>query len=1061
MEPQQLVQLETLCEKLYTASDQASRTQVEQALLPFSTRTDYIGQAKFVLDTTQSPYAQHFAASSILKLISNNWNSFSSASKVEIKNHVLNFLANKGPKISSFVNLVLFQILTKITKNAWFDGTSHQQIVEEVSKFLKYSSDYYLLGLRIFNQLVTEINELTPGSGLLYTQHRRIANSFRDKCLLTIFETALNTLKELYKTNMTSDALTDQLREQALELSFRCLSYDFIGTSPEDSQDDIGTVHLPASWKNLFETDATIKLFLHIYKISPPQQAVKAMRCLVQIASISRSTFTGQQDRDQFLRYLLESVKDILHNRTGLNDEQNHHEFCRLLARLKGNYQLSQIISAEGNYSDWLTQISVFTLESLNRYDWPTNSVFYLLTFWSRLVVSMSYSKESGAYALLQNIVPQIIKAFIDSRMEAAQMKINEDIEEEEEQLLEQLDALPHLGRCNYEAASTYLMTLFDPIAQTFRGLIEYRTDPTSKELQIVEERLSWLVHAIGQFIGGRQASSPDQHDSIDADLSSRVFQLITIHDSRINQKSCESNTTVKLELAFLGFLEEFRKAYVGDQSKSSAKIYQRLNELLGLSSDMMILGAIVSKIIATLKYWPRSEPIIGKALGLLQELALGYSSSKRLLKLDITVQFLSMHTSQFFPFLDCEPLRRRTTYYSALARLLFMEDNAAKFEAFMDPFKKSFMVLNEQNQLGMFRSENCKNGITGILRDLRGIASACTARRSYMLLFDWLYPEYFGLIIRACEVWFDSSAVMTSLLKFAAEFVFNRGGRITFDTSSVNGILLFREISKIVVTYGSRVLTFNPTQDLYNAKYKGISLCLLCLTRTFNGNYINFGVFDLYGDPALAGALDISLKLILAIPLSDVLAYPKLQKIFYGYLEVLCNNHTAQLARVDTSVFVSILTAIKEGLDTLDVNIVTSCCVCLDKLVSYSLSTNAKGKDVASVNLMKRHVAESAEMMCSLMSGLLRKILFEECPNLWSLSRPLLSLILLHTEFFTKLQAQLIELQPADVRPQLQKNFTELMTEVQSNLEYTNRDKFSQNLNAFVQEIKKYIVNL
>ena len=34
-------------------------------------------------------------------------------------------------------------------------------------------------------------------------------------------------------------------------------------------------------------------------------------------------------------------------------------------------------------------------------------------------------------------------------------------------------------------------------------------------------------------------------------------------------------------------------------------------------------------------------------------------------------------------------------------------------------------------------------------------------------------------------------------------------------------------------------------------------------------------------------------------------------------------------------------------------------------------------------------------------------------------------------------------------------------MTDVQSNLDYTNRDKFSQNLNAFVQEIKKYIVNL
>lgn len=41
-------------------------------------------------------------------------------------------------------------------------------------------------------------------------------------------------------------------------------------------------------------------------------------------------------------------------------------------------------------------------------------------------------------------------------------------------------------------------------------------------------------------------------------------------------------------------------------------------------------------------------------------------------------------------------------------------------------------------------------------------------------------------------------------------------------------------------------------------------------------GNYVNFGVFELYGDRALADALDISLKMILSIPLSDILAYQK-----------------------------------------------------------------------------------------------------------------------------------------------------------------------------------------
>lgn len=41
-------------------------------------------------------------------------------------------------------------------------------------------------------------------------------------------------------------------------------------------------------------------------------------------------------------------------------------------------------------------------------------------------------------------------------------------------------------------------------------------------------------------------------------------------------------------------------------------------------------------------------------------------------------------------------------------------------------------------------------------------------------------------------------------------------------------------------------------------------------------GNYVNFGVFELYGDRALADALDISLKMTLSIPLSDILTFKK-----------------------------------------------------------------------------------------------------------------------------------------------------------------------------------------
>lgn len=64
------------------------------------------------------------------------------------------------------------------------------------------------------------------------------------------------------------------------------------------------------------------------------------------------------------------------------------------------------------------------------------------------------------------------------------------------------------------------------------------------------------------------------------------------------------------------------------------------------------------------------------------------------------------------------------------------------------------------------------------------------------------------------------------------AEFVLNKAQRLTFDTSSPNGILLFREVSKLLVAYGTRILSVPSTTDIYGFKYKGIWISLTILSR-------------------------------------------------------------------------------------------------------------------------------------------------------------------------------------------------------------------------------------
>jgi exportin-7 len=74
----------------------------------------------------------------------------------------------------------------------------------------------------------------------------------------------------------------------------------------------------------------------------------------------------------------------------------------------------------------------------------------------------------------------------------------------------------------------------------------------------------------------------------------------------------------------------------------------------------------------------------------------------------------------------------------------------------------------------------------------------------------------------------------------------------------------------------------------VYTQKYKGIALCLGVLSRALSGNYVNFGVFSLYNDTALEKALDIALRLALSISLPDLMAFPKVAKSYFTFLEIL-----------------------------------------------------------------------------------------------------------------------------------------------------------------------------
>ncbi|GFY49640.1 exportin-7 [Trichonephila inaurata madagascariensis] len=339
--------------------------------------------------------------------------------------------------------------------------------------------------------------------------------------------------------------------------------------------------------------------------------------------------------------------------------------------------------------------------------------------------------------------------------------------------------------------------------------------------------QLTWLVYIIAAAIGGRVSfNTADEYDAMDGELICRVLQLMNLTDNRISQNGCE-----KLELAMIFFFQQFRKIYVGDQIQRASKVYKRLSEVLGVADESMVLSVFVRKILTNLKYWSRSEQIINRTLQLLSDLSVGYTSVRKLVKLDEVQFMLNNHTSEHFPFLgsamQLNDMRCRSVFYTALGRLLLINlgEDEERFEQFMLPLTTTFEAVGNSlsaAESGVFDESETKKQLIGLARDLRGLAFAFNTKISYMMLFEWIYPAYTPILHRAIEMWYHDPAVTTPVLKLFAELVVNRSQRLQFDVSSPNGVLLFREASKVIVNYGTRLLTMTNIQkdQVYKMKY-------------------------------------------------------------------------------------------------------------------------------------------------------------------------------------------------------------------------------------------------
>ncbi|CAF0800050.1 unnamed protein product [Adineta ricciae] len=1159
------LEIERLCDQFYGSGNNEQMRLASQRLEAFVNEPNCLAQCRVLLDRALTPYTQFFGASTLIK----HFNSISSQpvipfnERYELRTYILDYLFKHNSSLAQFVLAELVKLYARLTKNFWFDMNPtvnnetypFQSFTDDLLKF-QMDPPHFSVALQILIAILTEMSvpndEETTARA--FTKHRKICISFRDTKLIGIYLFACQYLRDVISNQKKALGLSIEFDdypkaihsvqlqpnyyivvEKLLSLALTCLTYDFLGTGSSVQDVDISDEHLtlqvPISWHDHIVDRSFYQLYFSYYFLFSNTTLVPiAISCLVQLSSVRRSLL-NTNERLVVLNLLTLGIRSILEQPGGLlADEKSLHEFCRLIARLKSNAQLHELVRID-NYQLFMERLFRFTIDHLlsvhhhRQYHLSPNTLHYILSFWSKIVAFLSHisklsdSDESSTLHLLDIYVPQIVAYYIQSRLDALNTDdtlYTELFDNDQTILQQQLDMISIMSRLDYNKTCVLLCNCFDDIAQQYQQAANSET---------VERRFTFLIYVLGCVLGARGITlsslsmSSDDQDLFDGELVVRVLQLMTYIQQKTSQENNQKpiNTAItttatdkidstpyseRLELAILFFFDQFRKQYVGDHGRSD-KIYQVLFKHLGIADEEQLLCIFVKKLFTNLQYSVISDKLIERTVGCFSELTHGYQSVRKLVKLDPIQYFINNHTQELFPFLH--PIfaskrshnstitasswsRLRTTFYTAIGRMLmhdfrYDDDDDDRAEAFMIPFTAQcaklvqifkefpefslinpgqFAALNQFNPT-LAPLDEVQSLVIGITRDLRGLCSSLLSKQAYNSFFDWLYPAYLPLFLKALYVFCDRLEVYNPLLKFFHELSANRQDRLVFDPTKASAYLLFRETSNLLYIFQTKTLmhvnTTVPETDAtlyYKSKLKPITTCLKIIQTCLVGNYVNFGVFQLYSDPCFDNCLQVFIALLTSVKKTDLFSYPKLTNAYFSLIESLSIIKIDFLANLSIPLFGYVLETISEGFVSHEQTIQNSCCVYLDTFLSYVF--RSVKKNTASTNLMA-NVREYESLFRQILVNLMNGIIYAECKNIYTISKPLLGLILLNeNKFFTEIKQQLLYGHTQAKQAILSTALDSLMTGIDRTLTETNKENFTQNVTQFRSDIQDSI---
>ena len=161
----------------------------------------------------------------------------------------------------------------------------------------------------------------------------------------------------------------------------------------------------------------------------------------------------------------------------------------------------------------------------------------------------------------------------------------------------------------------------------------------------------------------------------------------------------------------------------------------------------------------------------------------------------------------------------------------------------------------------------------------------------------------------------------------------------------------------------------------------------------------------------------------------------------------------------VDSRTFLKLIDAFREGLEVAtDPSIINTCAQSIDHLATFQFN-HANRQQKAQTVALRKHLSHAPNCFTTFFIMLLNNVMYRNLNTCWSISRPILSIILANEQTIGEAKNSILQTQPEANHAKFSEAFDRMMVDIARNLETTNRDRFSQRVNIFRGEVKNFMV--